>query len=289
MTKFSNSLTESKLKIRQERSKLHGTHLIALTPDLAKSWLLNANVKNRPLNETTAKEYARRMEQGFWMVNGETIKFSKEGNMIDGQHRCRAVEIYGKNVEVEVRFGLDASVFDTLDEGKRRQARDVLAVDSVPNYTIVAAAINMVVSSLNGSKRMSQSYNRPTNRETREWLLRNRDIEEDVLFGLKLYSVSMQLISPSKFAAYRYLFKQKSQQDADKFLMALASGAGLAQDSPILHLRTKLLQSKYDKQRKLNARIEHALIIKAWNFYRIGKSVKIFKFDSERENFPEIK
>lgn len=65
-----------------------------ITPETAKSWLLK-NVHNRPLRDGLVTTYATDMANEQWQSNGESIKFSSEGELLDGQHRLAAV-IFGK-------------------------------------------------------------------------------------------------------------------------------------------------------------------------------------------------
>lgn len=113
-------------------------------------------------------------------------------------------------------------------------------------------------------------------------------IDSFVNLGSKLYDLSGRILSASEFAAYMFLFHEKHSEEAGKFLEKLALGANLSRKSSIFHLRAKLTQSKYDKQKRLNARVKKALVIKAWNYYRIGKEIKILKFDPSRQDFPKI-
>lgn len=131
---------EINLYSKESIKNASGSRVLEISPDVAKLWLDKFNKANRPLADSFAKEYARRMAKGQWKLNGETIKFNDKGEMIDGQHRCKAIVFYGEPVEIECRFGL-GDVFETIDEGKKRSPSDALAVRGIPNYTNAAAAI----------------------------------------------------------------------------------------------------------------------------------------------------
>lgn len=46
---------------------------------------------NRKSREASYKLYSEDMAKGEWKTNGETIKFSKDGALIDGRNRLNAV------------------------------------------------------------------------------------------------------------------------------------------------------------------------------------------------------
>jgi hypothetical protein len=77
--------------------------------------------------------YAREIAAGRWKPNGETIKFTMDGVLLDGQHRLAAVALAGVGIETTVVWGLDPDCFDTIDSGRPRSAADMLAIQGIPN------------------------------------------------------------------------------------------------------------------------------------------------------------
>ena len=57
-----------------------------ITPEFAKA-LLELNGINRPLSDPTLKGYIKTLETDRWKLNGETIKVTTSGRLLDGQHR----------------------------------------------------------------------------------------------------------------------------------------------------------------------------------------------------------
>ena len=64
--------------------------MCALTPELATK-LLARNTHNRTISSSRIRQYAADMAAGNWAFNGEAIKVSEGGQILDGQHRLRAV------------------------------------------------------------------------------------------------------------------------------------------------------------------------------------------------------
>lgn len=60
------------------------TFLVTVTPALAAAWL-QLNVGNRNPSKAKVKRFAAAIAAGKWTVNGETLKFSVSGRLLDGR------------------------------------------------------------------------------------------------------------------------------------------------------------------------------------------------------------
>ncbi len=110
-----------------------------LTPELAAEFL-KYNTQNRALSRSKVKEYADAIKRNEWLLNGETIIFKKDGTMANGQHRCHAVILAGKPIDVLVFKGADNDSFKTIDRAKQRSIGEVLQVAGEKNGSKIAAA-----------------------------------------------------------------------------------------------------------------------------------------------------
>jgi len=272
MSKVIESPSTRKLGFNSELKKLSGYYTINVTPELAKLWL-GLNPRNRPLAEANVLEYKKRMRNREWVLNGQALIFSSDGLLLDGQHRLAAVVRYGKPVKFDVRFGVDPTAFSTLDDGSRRKAADVLAIENIPNYSNAASAIGYINGLLMNTKSRHMSrHKRMSNQKVLEWYQNHPEIADFVLLGLKWYDASARILSASKFAAYAYVFSLVDAEKAMKFLNQLAFGTNLSLNSSVYHLRNRLLRSKFDKHNRLASATERALIIKAFNFFVRGQT-----------------
>lgn len=267
-------------------SSLNGTYTVLVNPDLANKWL-QFNSHNRPLQKRHFMELAKRMKNKEWCLNGQAIIFSNDGMLMDGQHRLSAVVVSNLSVYFDVRFGIDNNNFSTLDDGKKRTLGDVLALEDVPNYNNIAATIN-IIATYNYSKNSGHFGlgDRPSNAELLNWYYNHKEIIEYEREGAKMYEQSGRILTKSKFAAYLYLTSLIDKNKSFDFFTKLSLGTNLSSDSIIYKLRTKLIQSKINKSKRMNSRYERAIIIKAWNYFRANKNPKILRFDVLNEKFP---
>lgn len=81
-----------------------------ITPEIAKEYLARNTSNYRKVNHKRVASYAKDMELGKWEFNGEGIKFSKSGNLVDGQHRLAAIVKANVPVKMLVIYDVDDDV-----------------------------------------------------------------------------------------------------------------------------------------------------------------------------------
>ena len=87
------------------------TEVMTITPAMAEKWLAGTTFKNRNVSITAVNRYANDIQNGQWMLNGESIIIDDNGNVIDGQHRLRAILKSGASIQSVVVRGIDAATF----------------------------------------------------------------------------------------------------------------------------------------------------------------------------------
>jgi hypothetical protein len=66
-------------------------HIEMITPEMAER-ILSGKAPNRHVSAGVIHKYARDMVAGRWRLNGQTIKISSSGKLLDGQHRLEAAK-----------------------------------------------------------------------------------------------------------------------------------------------------------------------------------------------------
>ncbi len=106
------------------------TGVAHITPELAKHLLATTNHDNRPLKPAHVKMPVTAINDE-WMLNGETIAFSKSGRLLDGQHRLTACVNTGKAFQTVIIKGIeDEAAFGTIDTGKPRSVESARLTQS---------------------------------------------------------------------------------------------------------------------------------------------------------------
>lgn len=254
---------------------------VIVTPTLAGEWI-NQNYKNRPLSQRTLEDYARAMKGNEWKINGESLKFDREGHLVDGQHRLYACVEADASFVTDIRTGLDVEAMVTVDTGKRRTVSDVLAIKG-ERYTLQLAAACVWIHKLDSGMSSVKSKEKLSVIEVEKILEKHPSIRDSVR---RMVMTRLFYASESMFAAIHCLTKEKHGHAADSFFDQLYEGVDLSATSPVYILREKLMRNRNAKL-KLPLPELAAYIIKGWNNFLTGKSVSVLRMNAD-EPFPEI-
>lgn len=260
----------AKKKIDIKKTLISEIELI--TPLIAEQYL-ETNQNNRKLNKKMVAEYAQQIKSGEWLQNGESIKFSEEGKLLDGQHRLQAIILSETPCEVLVIRGLKKESFKTIDTGKRRSRSDVLYMAGYQNVNTLAGALRLV--GIFEETRNRNIYpgifkgRRMTNTRILELASTKKGMQTavDALYGE--YNYVNRLLGPSAGAALFYVLSKKDKELAAEFFSALATGINLSEDSVMRSCREKLIKNLTDA-RKFDLGDRIVLTIRTWNFLRQG-------------------
>jgi len=128
------------------------TETFTVTPELAE-FLLEMNWEgNRSVTQNTVDRYANEMRHGNWMMTGEPIIISKEGKVIDGQHRLWAVIESSCPIEIAITFGIEPNAYRNINCGRTRTLAYRAGLDNR-----VSGALTTLVRTAYGAPEISQS------------------------------------------------------------------------------------------------------------------------------------
>ena len=113
-------------------------------PEDAEEMLAMNWPNNRKMSQFVVDGYANDMENGNWCwYVGNTVVISKEGYLLDGQHRLAAIVKSGIPSMMLVVRNVPDDAFDYIDGGKRRRASDFIDCPQATYVTALAKAILM--------------------------------------------------------------------------------------------------------------------------------------------------
>lgn len=257
------------------------SNVVRITPSLAEKFIKN-NFSNRPLSPAWVKNLAERMTAGEWELNGEPIIFDEDGKLVDGQHRLTAIIRSGVTIHSVVTEGVLDTSFDTIDEGRRRGAADVLAIKKEKNYTTLGSLLRLI-SMYEDGKMASRQGLILTNKSTLKLLESHPDARGSAEFASHFKS-KFPYLAPSVVAFTHWLFVKIETKDAVLFFDKLCTGVNLASGDPVLVLRDKIIYSAAIIAKMSNVEWS-SLVIKGWNAFRKGKSLKRLSIKKD-DNFP---
>lgn len=110
--------------------------IVKITPELAEA-MLGKNHSNRRLRKQAVLMYAKDMKEGRWELTHQGIAFDKNGDLVDGQHRLKAIVDSGVTVRMLVTHGVESKY--NLDNHARRILSDSTG------YTITKIAMARLI------------------------------------------------------------------------------------------------------------------------------------------------
>lgn len=254
-----------------------------ITPQIAATYLEN-NHSNRPIRQGMVKHLATEISLDKWKTNGDTIKFSIGGRLLDGQHRLLACIEANLPISAYVVRGLDETVFDTIDQGAKRNARDILSCAGEINCTTLGRVLTLLWKLDNdclGGARV------PNNRERIEALRANPAARDSVNYAISLNI--QHIVTASTIAFLHFIGIQIDKQKTCAFLEAVSSGANLETGHPALMFREVALRERNATRSKQHRRDEmEAYGVKALQAYFDGRLFTRYLHYKSTEKFPQL-
>lgn len=245
------------------------------------------------------RNLANDMRRGKWELNGESIKISKDGTLVDGQHRLEACIESNTSFTTIVAYGVEASTQTTIDLGVKRKLTDQLIMRGYKDSAPIASLANAIICYENGGieDAIISSRNNVSISDALGRIERDQRIQEIVL---KYYASRKfrSLKSSGILFLLIYITGQRDKEDSDYFFDKLVSGEGLYEGDPILTLRNCLIgmsTNKFKWSGSMSAtsrrRYVTAICIKAWNKFISGEKCYRLYFSAggkNAEKMPEL-
>ena len=229
------------------------TIVAVVTPAMAARWL-TLNQGNRKPSRAKVRRFADVIRNGKWMENGETVKFSASGRLLDGQSRLRAIIEANTAVELELRFGIPDAAQKAMDCG------EVLSPALRFVYQMEQGGIRQ-----GGSTTGRQSV--MENLAVPGLIKRNEGLTKSVAWAIAQGAPLRKLMPYSEAAFFHFIFTGAGTEKRDAFFAALIPGryerqGGKAPSGPIGMLRQRLAANPGGT---ISPQARVKIVVKAWN------------------------
>lgn len=254
------------------------TLIETITPDVAAS-LLAANTNNRTLNRDAVDYYKSQMLTNQWRLNGETIKVGSNGVLLDGQHRLAAIMESGVTLEMPVCRDIHPDWVSTIDTGRQRKPADHLSIAGFRKDSSILAAAAAVCMNFDREGKYVRDWKKTPAFKIIDWVEKNKGL----VASIGRVPVSIGKLCPRSIAvAMHYTFSSYyGAAQAEIFFDHLNSGAELKRGSPILALRSRLIEMK--NQRVVMSSSNRTMIIyyfvQAFKAWLDNREIKTLRYD----------
>lgn len=257
--------------------------LVTITPKLAQSLIEHRNNSNRDVTLARVEQYAEDIRRGAWIVNGEAIKISRDGEVLDGQHRLLAVLQAEAPITSVLITGLPPEAQESMDQGRPRTFADVLKLRGEKDYNVLAATVRIVATYERSGIPLPGYIFSPSNQQLSATLKRNPGIRDSRQLANR---IRQPWLNVSVVAAMHYLFSAVNEDDANGFFTQLLTDEHPA--APIAALRARLLAEHHDIEHpRSHVRTRIAYVVKTWNAWQDGDDDVELSWLND-EPFPKI-
>lgn len=258
-------------------------YTINVTPEMATQWLKEYNKNNRPIRRYRVLEMARDMRDGLFLRNGDSIKFDKNGRLIDGQHRLSACVESGCVLRDQlVIVGLDPECIDTIDSGAKRTAADKLKMNGVKNSVVVSTAAKILVHYMAGDLSFCAHISSPQ-RVLAEAKMPRYPLQEATSLAARIWDA----LGGSKglYCAVLSICLHYDKAKTKDFVQGVATGEGLKKGDPALTYRNYLIRNMQAKRGRRSASwaFQGQILIKAINAFFSGKKLSVLKWAEDEK------
>jgi hypothetical protein len=116
---------------------------VMVTPELATSWLKNNHPNNRKPDPREVRRLSK-IPRDKWLDCASTIKRTREGVLLDGQHRLLAIVERGEALPCDVLHNAPPELVFVVDVGRGRTLAHMLKIAGFSSEGPLAAVLNAV-------------------------------------------------------------------------------------------------------------------------------------------------
>lgn len=266
-----------------------------ITPEQAEKYLAKNVEHNRVVRDVKVIRYAEAMVDGHWLATSSTIKFDRNDNLIDGQHRLMAIIRAGKAVRMAVARNESPQSIHVIDTNTPRNGGDSLVVAGLSprgKSTQVAGTANALHGWHNGlytNAMSSLNYgDRLTNDEMVVFVREHLDI---LMEAIEVADRVHRMVPLNKSGiGLAYIVLKNIDEDAAKeFFHRLAEGILHGATDPLLTLTRKVNADRLTPTgRQAITGTTLYLIIRTWNAWREGEALGKFQYGSKKGGWTAI-
>jgi len=228
---------------------------------------------NRPLSNSKVTAYGKDIQASRWLINGQTVKFSKSNRLIDGQHRLQASVTTGLPLITLAVFNLDDHVFPTLDGGATRNIQAILRSRGIADPKLYQSILTILARYDSGA--VGQSSVPVTNFDLLETLDRHKEeIDRSVSLGAWDREYSQAVMSIAVAHAAHVILSYKDRETADGYISRILNNDSLMTGSTDWKVHRELSNATRVRRSRgaMAEKAALAILFEGWNRIILGQT-----------------
>jgi len=262
---------------------------VLVGPKQARELIARNHGSQRALSQRKVREWAGQMRRGEWRYNGDSVRYTKSGWMVDGQHRLNAVILADVEIVMHVVEGLDDDVFAKIDVGMVRTPGHILQMAGYSCGTQLGATI-ACLSRLENAHVLGVLDESDLHKDDLVPYARAHEVEISPLLNIYHRAKHHELSPPSAIAA-AFTFIRRWALDTnvlDTFIDSVLTGANLGSNDVRLSLRNKLHGTR-SRSAQLTQSEAMVYCIQGWGMFLRGLSKGLVTRETDGHlNMPPI-
>ena len=247
---------------------------VDVTIEMAYDFLNRTAIQNRDITQATVHKYARKIIDNRWKVTGETLKFDKDGNLLDGQHRLWGfIETGLKSAVFLCMYNIPPDSQPFMDGQKVRTPANTLEMKGHLNARTLGATVKMLneyeAGLMPGSNQWRVALD---NEQTLVYAQSNPDVEKSVEAVLSTPGLKA-LGKPATVSFAHTITHRLNAVVAEDFWKRIAEADYDGPRDPVMRIREKLLVAKSQPHHVHSGTAVAAYIFKAWNAAVRGRQI----------------
>lgn len=203
------------------KSKEKKVSIVTFTVDMAEEIISKSQPEDnyRKVKQNVVNDYAKDMTNRTWIFCGDCIRFDKNGKLIDGQHRLRAIIKSKTAQKFVVVQGLEPESALVMDIGHKRSVEDYLKKYHDAYEKGATAIVKNVEALQRENKSMGHSAANKDYRNTK--IVEDYEKDEEwynkaAKYGKEVSKDSSRKLKPTEVGAIYYYLIRVLNVDKDK-------------------------------------------------------------------------
>lgn len=219
-----------------------------ITPALASYILEHRNSKNRSVSATKLAQVCDDIRSARFLTNGESIIFSAEADLLDGQHRLIGCVETDTPIIALCAFGIPPEARGTIDLGRARTPGNILQINGVANGDKVGVtARNFIAYRLHNGRTLGRSFE-----ISPPMIIEEVETNPNIIDAMKWATSHKKdlkgICSESDLATARLILEPAYGQEVVFYLERVAIGDNIKRNDPAFAVRQRLSGMRGSKQ-----------------------------------------